>query len=61
MTTPPRLIGMLHLPPLPGSPQYGGNLTAVRDFALRDAEALSAGGADALNVTGTGTGKITNL
>jgi hypothetical protein len=47
-TTPPRLIGMLHLPPLPGSPRFGGDLSKVRDFVLRDAEALAAGGVDAL-------------
>jgi uncharacterized protein len=53
-TTPPHLIGMLYLPPLPGSLRYGGNLTAVRDFVLRDAEALSAGGVDALMIENFG-------
>lgn len=38
------VIGMLHLPPLPGSPGYGGELLAVRDFVLRDAAALVEGG-----------------
>jgi membrane complex biogenesis BtpA family protein len=38
------LIGMLHVPPLPGSPCYGGNWPAVQDHVLRDAEALVSGG-----------------
>jgi len=38
--TAPFLVGMLHLPPLPGSPRYGGDLTALRDFVRRDATAL---------------------
>jgi membrane complex biogenesis BtpA family protein len=38
------VIGMLHLPPLPGSPRYGGNLDAIREAVLRDAQALSDGG-----------------
>jgi membrane complex biogenesis BtpA family protein len=37
------VIGMLHLPPLPGSPRYSGDLNAVTAAVLRDAEALSAG------------------
>src|SRR5436190_7675500 len=47
---PPRkiLIGMIHLAPLPGSPGYGGDLSAVRDAALRDAEALVEGGVDGI-------------
>lgn len=42
------VIGMLHCPPLPGAPQFAGDLKAVRDAVLRDAEALAAGGVDAL-------------
>ena len=42
-TTKP-IIGMIHLMPLPGAPRYGGNLAAIRDAALRDAEALAEGG-----------------
>lgn len=53
-TSLPRLIGMLHLPPLPGAPRYGGDLTAVRDFVLRDAEALVSGGVDALMIENFG-------
>lgn len=42
------IIGMLHAPPLPGSPHYGGSFTAVREHVLRDAETLVAGGTDGL-------------
>ncbi len=42
------VIGMLHLPALPGSPRFGGDRGAVRDAVLRDAEALAAGGVDGL-------------
>ena len=38
------VIGMVHLLPLPGSPRYGGDMRAVRDAALRDAESLVEGG-----------------
>jgi uncharacterized protein len=42
------LIGMLHLPPLPGSPRAALRLEAIRDHVLRDAESLVAGGIHAL-------------
>jgi membrane complex biogenesis BtpA family protein len=42
------VIGMVHLPPLPGSPRGELGLERVRERALRDAEALAAGGVDAL-------------
>jgi membrane complex biogenesis BtpA family protein len=42
------VIGMLHLLPLPGSPRYGGSIKAIRDAALRDAEALASGGVNGL-------------
>ncbi|MGD8452263.1 MAG: BtpA/SgcQ family protein [Phycisphaerae bacterium] len=42
------VIGMLHLPPLPGSPGFAGDTAALRDALLRDAEALVAGGVHAL-------------
>lgn len=38
------VIGMVHIPPLPGAPRYGGDFLAVRDAVLRDAEALVEGG-----------------
>ena len=42
------VIGMLHLPPLPGSPRYGGDMAEVRSFVLRDAQALIRGGVHGL-------------
>src|SRR2546430_14170914 len=44
------VIGMLHLPPLPGSPAYdlAGGMAALREAVLRDADALAAGGIHAL-------------
>jgi membrane complex biogenesis BtpA family protein len=38
---------MIHLPALPGAPQFDPGV-AIRDFVLRDAEALAAGGVDGL-------------
>ncbi len=43
-STCPILIGMLHVPPLPGSPQARGSFSALRDHVLRDADALLEGG-----------------
>ena len=40
----PWLIGMLHCPPLPGSPRSDGNIAALRDRVLSDAELLVSGG-----------------
>jgi uncharacterized protein len=42
------LIGMIHLRPLPGSPQYDGDWKRILNDALRDAAALSAGGASGI-------------
>ncbi len=42
------IFGMLHLPPLPGAPRYGGTMDAVLDATLRDADTLVAGGVDGL-------------
>jgi membrane complex biogenesis BtpA family protein len=42
------LVGMLHLPPLPGSPQFRDSLSAIETHALRDAETLAAAGFDGL-------------
>ncbi|MDQ7007385.1 MAG: BtpA/SgcQ family protein [Acidobacteriota bacterium] len=44
----PRLVGMLHLPALPGAPGHAGGLELVRQRMLADARALAEGGADAL-------------
>lgn len=38
------IIGMLHAPPLPGSPRWGGSMDAVIAHVLADAEALTAAG-----------------
>jgi uncharacterized protein len=45
-----RLIGMVHLGPLPGSARYAGDLGAVLQRAEEDARALEAGGIDAVMV-----------
>ena len=39
----PWLIGMLHCPPLPGSPRFDGDIAAARDRVLSDAELLLSG------------------
>jgi len=48
------VIGMIHLPPLPGSPGYGGIVRTIRDAAQRDAGALSDGGVDGLMIENFG-------
>lgn len=48
------LVGMVHLLPLPGSPRWAGSVEAVLERARRDAEALRAGGCDALLVENMG-------
>jgi uncharacterized protein len=47
------IIGMVHLPPLPGTPGHSG-MARVLDAARRDAEALAAGGVTALLVENYG-------
>src|SRR5258706_2127207 len=42
------VIGMLHLPPLPGSPRSATPIRQVIEHAIRDADALAAGGVSAL-------------
>lgn len=41
-------VGMVHLLPLPGSPEYGGSFEPIVARALKDGLALQEGGADAL-------------
>lgn len=53
------IIGMIHLPPLPGAPDYGGNhddgsRNAIAERALADARALEAGGVDGIIVENYG-------
>ena len=45
------VIGMVHLPPLPGAPLWkGATQDEILDFALQDAINLAAGGVSALIV-----------
>ena len=48
------VIGMVHLAPLPGAPQFEGDRSAVLDAARRDARRLAAGGVDAVMVENFG-------
>ena len=50
----PRVIGMVHLGPLPGSPAFGGNIDAVIDAAVSDAGTLAAAGFEGLMVENFG-------
>lgn len=51
-TTP--LVGMVHLPALPGSPGYGGDRRAIRERARTDARTLESAGFDAVLVENYG-------
>ena len=42
------VIGMLHAPPLPGSPRYDGDWAGVLRHVLEDMEVLAAGGVQGL-------------
>jgi len=53
------IIGMVHLPPLPGSPRWDGAMARVVASALADARALIEGGADALLVENFGDAPFT--
>lgn len=48
------LLGMVHLPPLPGSPRWGGSMAPVLEAARRDAGALLEGGMDGVVVENFG-------
>ena len=48
------ILGMIHLPPLPGSPNYCGSMTKVLDHALFDADVLVRCGIDAVIVENLG-------
>lgn len=50
----PVVIGMLHVPALPGSPQATLSFPDIRDFVLRDAEALIEGGISNLMIENFG-------
>ena len=45
------IIGMVHLPPLPGAPSYSGDpIEKIVDFGVGEAQALEDGGVDAILV-----------
>ena len=48
------VIGMLHLPPLPGAPHFRGSAEDVLRRVLADADALSSGGIDGLMIENFG-------
>lgn len=50
----PRLVGMVHLLPLPGSPRYAGSMDEVVGTAVEDARILVEGGFPALMVENFG-------
>ena len=52
--TPPALLGVVHLPALPGAPLATLSLDQVLQCAVRDAKALMAGGAAGLIVENLG-------
>lgn len=54
-----RLIGMVHLTALPGSPRWGGSMVGVVTAALADARALVDGGMDAMLVENWGDAPFT--
>lgn len=54
MTSFPRLVGMVHLPALPGAPRFGGDFEEVLTAAVRDAEVLAEAGFDAVLVENYG-------
>lgn len=54
MNTLPRLVGMVHLPALPGSPGYSGSMSQVLDAAKSDASVLTGAGFPALMVENFG-------
>ena len=53
------LIGVIHLPPLPGSPRWRGRLDDVLKRAVADAQAYAGGGAQALFVENFGDAPFT--
>ena len=52
---PRGLIGVVHLPAMPGDPGCRSSFEEVEAFALRDIEALVSGGADAIIVENFGS------
>jgi len=54
-----RLIGMVHVAPLPGSPRWNGSMQRVVETAVADARALVEGGMDALLIENYGDAPFT--
>ncbi|MGZ5545071.1 MAG: BtpA/SgcQ family protein, partial [Limisphaerales bacterium] len=54
------LIGVIHLPALPGAPNYGGNFDAIIERAVADTKAYEKGGADALVIENFGDAPFTS-
>ncbi len=52
--TLPSLIGVIHLPPLPGSPRFAGDLSAVLASAATDARLLAEAGFEGIVVENFG-------
>lgn len=48
------IIGMVHIPPLPGSPRFEGNMSSVINKAKKDANSLAQGGIDGIMVENLG-------
>jgi len=48
------VVGMVHLPALPGTPECGSDIDAIAERAVSDAEALEAGGIDGIVVENYG-------
>jgi hypothetical protein len=48
------VVGMIHLPPLPGAPRFDGDREAIVERAVADANALETGGVDAVLVENYG-------
>ena len=53
------VIGVIHLPPLPGSPRYEGGFEHVVEYAVREASKLVEGGVDAVIVENLGDAPYT--
>ena len=58
---PKPLIGVLHLPPLPGAPRSGPGLQSILEGAVRDARVLALGGAQAVIVENLGDAPFAEL
>jgi uncharacterized protein len=52
--SPHPVVGMVHLPPLPGSPGWGGVMEPVLERAMADARSLVEGGVDGVLVENFG-------